>query len=147
MLGLIFAMLCFMARGRAILEFWVILMKEKNATLGQRLYALRKYRNLSLQELADETGISRSNLNRYERDTSKPTTEYLKMLCRFYRVSSDYLLFGMQGDALKREGWAESDPELKEMLQRLVKVMTSGEPHVRSWAIIQFGQAFGGKQS
>lgn len=121
-------------------------MDKKNATLGQRLYALRKYKALSLQELADETGISRSNLNRYERDTSKPTAEYLKMLCRFYRVSADWLLFGFDSKSLQKEGWAEFDPELKEMLRRLVEVMTSGKPHLRSWAIVQFGQAFGAKQ-
>ena len=113
------------------------------STLGQRLYALRKFRGLSLQELAEATGISRSNLNRYEHDASKPTTEYLKLLCQFYRVSSDYLLFGMQEDAAQREGWDRFDPQLKGMVQRLAAAMNSDEPHRRSWAIVQFEQAFG----
>lgn len=112
------------------------------STLGSRLYALRKYRGLSLQELAEATGISRSNLNRYEHDASRPTTEYLKLLCNYYRVSSDYLLFGMQADAAKREGWDEFDPQLKGMVRRLAECMNSGEPHKRSWAIVQFERAF-----
>lgn len=113
-----------------------------HSSLGQRLHDLRKYKCLSLQELSDLTGISRSNLNRYEHDASKPTTEYLKTLCRFYQVSSDYLIFGIQTEELKKEGWANFDPELKAMVDCLVSIMTSKDPHIRSWAIIQFKQAF-----
>lgn len=114
-------------------------------TIGQRLHDLRKYRNLSLQELADHIGISRSNLNRYERDISKPTSEYLKILCEFYKVSADYLLFGLAPDALVKEGWSRFDPELREMVERLVALMTSENPHLRSWAIVQFAEAFRGR--
>lgn len=95
-----------------------------------------------MQELAEATGISRSNLNRYEHDASKPTTEYLKLLCKFYRVSSDYLLFGMQTEDLREKGWDKFDPQLSGMVQRLAGFMNSGEPHRRSWAIVQFEQAF-----
>lgn len=116
------------------------------STLGNRLYALRKFRGLSLQELAEATGISRSNLNRYEHDVSKPTTEYLKLLCQFYRVSSDYLLFGMQAEDLREKGWERSDPQLKGMVRRLTEMMTSPNPHLRSWAIVQFARAFEGKE-
>lgn len=112
------------------------------ATLGQRLYALRKYKDISLQELSVATGISRSNLNRYEHDASKPTTEFLKVLCQYYRVSSDYLLFGQEDNAMQREGWDQFDPQLKGMVDRLRKYMNSSEPHRRSWAIVQFEQAF-----
>lgn len=116
--------------------------EQSTTTLGQRLYSLRKYHNLPLQELAEITGISRSNLNRYERDESKPTSEYLKVLCRFFNVSSDWLLFGMQTEELQRAGWSEFDPELKEMMDCLARLMASDNPHVRSWTIVQFDQAF-----
>ena len=116
-----------------------------HSTIGQRLHDLRKHKNLSLQELADHIGISRSNLNRYERDISKPTSEYLKSLCEFYKVSADYLLFGLAPDALVKEGWSRFDPELREMVERLVALMTSESPHLRSWAIVQFAEAFRGR--
>lgn len=111
-------------------------------TLGARLYALRKYRNLSLQQLAETTGISRSNLNRYERDASKPTSEYLKILCEFYQVSADWVLFGTQLEELQKSGWTNFDPQLKEMIHRLALLMTSENPHIRSWTIVQFSGAF-----
>lgn len=117
-------------------------MQHSSNSLGARLYSLRKYRNFSLQELCEITGISRSNLNRYERGVSKPTSDYLKILCEFYHVSADWLLFGVQTEELQKEGWAGIDPQLKEMLSRLVSLMTSDEPNVRSWAIVQFGNAF-----
>lgn len=116
--------------------------QSSTSTLGARLYSLRKYRNLSLQVLSDLTGISRSNLNRYEKDESKPTTEYFKTLCEFYQVSADYLLFGVQTEELQKEGWSSFDPQLKEMLGRIISLMSSHEPNVRSWAIVQFGNAF-----
>lgn len=116
--------------------------QSSTSTLGARLYSLRKYRNLSLQVLSDLTGISRSNLNRYEKDESKPTTDYFKTLCEFYQVSADYLLFGLQTEELQKEGWSSFDPQLKEMLGRIVSLMSSDEPNVRSWAIVQFGNAF-----
>ncbi len=111
-------------------------------TLGERLHNLRKYKRLSLQELAAVTGISRSNLNRYERDMSRPTAEYIKELCAYYRVSADYLLFGKETDEFKQAGWEEGDPELAEMVKRLTEMMKSQKPHMRSWAIMQFARAF-----
>lgn len=118
---------------------------QAQSTLGQRLHFLRKYHNISLQELSDATGISRSNLNRYERDASRPTTEFLKVLCEYYRVSSDYLLFGARLEELEKQGWTRLDPELKEMVDRLTAMMTSENPHLRSWAIVQFQHAFAEK--
>lgn len=80
-------------------------MEEFESTLGSCPDALCKYRGLSPQELAEETGISRRNLNCNEHDASKPMTEYLKLLYQFYRVSPEYLLAGMQEFAARRKGW------------------------------------------
>lgn len=121
-------------------------MKTSTTTtdsLGQRLYSLRKHRNLSLQELSEITSISRSNLNRYERDESRPTSEFLKVLCRYYEVSADWLLFGVRKEELQKEAsWSSFDPELKAMVNRLATLMTSESPHLRSWTIVQFTNAF-----
>jgi transcriptional regulator with XRE-family HTH domain len=114
----------------------------KHGTLGQRLLALRKYKNLSLAELAEMINISSSNINRYERDMSRPTTEYIKKLCEFYHVSADYLLFGVPTKEFTEAGFWINDPKLKEMVSRLTNFMESDEPHIRSWAIVQFERAF-----
>jgi len=111
-------------------------------TMGERLHNLRKYKKLSLKELAEKTGISRSNLNRYERDMSRPTAEYIKGLCAYYQVSADYILFGKETEELKKEGWEEGDPELAEMVRRLIEMMKSQKPYMRSWVIMQFARAF-----
>lgn len=115
---------------------------RNKTTLGHRLHSLRKYHNLSLQELSEITGISRSNLNRYERDESRPTTDFFRVLCEYYQVSSDYLLFGVQTEDLQKEGWSSFDPELKAMVNRLSFLMNDKNPHMRSWAIVQFANAF-----
>jgi transcriptional regulator with XRE-family HTH domain len=111
-------------------------------TIGQRLLFLRRHKSLSLNELSEAIGISRSNLNRYERDLSRPTAEYIGKICKYYKVSADYLLFGKDTRELAKEGWSEGDPELEKIIRRMAELMNSENPHMRSWAIVQFAQAF-----
>lgn len=62
-------------------------------TLGERLKDLRTERGLTLEQLAQETGISKSALGNYEGDTEREVTpSNIVMLSRCYGVSSDYLL-------------------------------------------------------
>ena len=66
---------------------------NKGLTFGERLGDLRDRKGLTLQEVEDATGISRSALGRYENDKSADVSVYnLKKLAKFYGVSGDYLL-------------------------------------------------------
>ena len=61
--------------------------------IGQRLVELRNKINLTQNEVADAIGIKRNTYSRYETDTKLPLT-MLKKLCEFYKVTSDYIIFG-----------------------------------------------------
>lgn len=63
-------------------------------TLGQRLYQLRKDKNLSQEELADRLGVSRQSVSKWETDASYPEPEKLVAIASFYHVSVDFLLRG-----------------------------------------------------
>ena len=63
-------------------------------TLGQRLYQLRKDKNLSQEELADRLGVSRQSVSKWETDASYPEPEKLVAIAAFYHVSVDFLLRG-----------------------------------------------------
>jgi transcriptional regulator with XRE-family HTH domain len=117
-------------------------MKKEEMTIGQRLFSLRRYKNISLKELSEEVCISRSNLNRYERDLSQPTADYIKKLCEYYKVSADYILFGSREEDIKKAGWSIGDPEFMELIEKLYRLMNGENPHMRSWAIVQFSKAF-----
>ena len=69
-------------------------MKNPNK-LQDKLWALRKERDLTLQNLADEVGLSVSTLQRLEsREDVNVGYQDLVALAEFYDVSPDYL-FGM----------------------------------------------------
>lgn len=62
-------------------------------TIGERLKDLRVERKLTLEELADAVGISKSALGKYESDNGKDISPYsIVRLADFYGVSADYLM-------------------------------------------------------
>lgn len=62
-------------------------------TIGERLKDLRVERKLTLEQLADAVGISRSALGKYEADDGMDISPYSFMkLADFYGVSADYLV-------------------------------------------------------
>ena len=62
-------------------------------SIQEKLKDLRIEKGLSLQELAEQTGISRASLGNYETDDYKEIThKSILILADFYGVSCDYLL-------------------------------------------------------
>ena len=113
---------------------------SEQGTLGSRLLSLRKSSKITLQALSDQSGISRSNLSKYEKDDVNPTADAIVSLCRFFKVSSDWLLMGI--DTPKQKVEAITDPDLKEMCDILQMLMQSGDADLRGWTKIQFKNAF-----
>ena len=109
-------------------------------TLGERLLALRQSSKFTLQAVSEHTGISRSNLSKYEKDDVKPSADAIVSLCEFYDVSADWLLRGIDVQTQKVE--AIFDPDLKDMMDVLKALMESGDADLRGWAKIQFKNAF-----
>ena len=60
--------------------------------VGPRLKRLRQRRDITLSDLADETGISTSTLSRLEAGLRRPTLEQLLPLARAYGVTLDELV-------------------------------------------------------
>jgi transcriptional regulator with XRE-family HTH domain len=59
--------------------------------LDRRLEHLRRRRDITLSDLAEETGISTSMLSRLEAGLRRPTLEQLLPLARVYGVTLDEL--------------------------------------------------------
>jgi len=64
-----------------------------NMDVANRLFELRKKKNLSQEELADRIGVSRQAVSKWERAESSPDTSNLIELAKLYEVSLDELLF------------------------------------------------------
>ena len=71
--------------------------------LGNRLAELRKQHGLSQEELADQLGVSRQAVSKWERGEASPDTDNLIELARIYGMSLDELL-GLKKDDKSDDG-------------------------------------------
>lgn len=63
-------------------------------SLGERLYNLRKNKNLSQEEVAERLDVTRQTISKWETDQSVPDFDKMVPLCKLYNISSNELLTG-----------------------------------------------------
>ena len=63
-------------------------------TLGERLTCLRKQKNLSQEEVANQLNVSRQTVSKWELDQSLPDFDKIMPICNLYEISSEELLTG-----------------------------------------------------
>lgn len=73
-----------------------------NETIGQIIKRLRKERNLTQEELAEQLNISAPAISKWENDTCSPDISQIVPLSRVFGVSTD-VLFGTAGTNDKEE--------------------------------------------
>jgi transcriptional regulator with XRE-family HTH domain len=64
------------------------------ATLGKRIFGLRKAKRLSLKQLSARSGVDAGQISRYERNQTAPSIDSLAALARALDVTGDYLREG-----------------------------------------------------
>ena len=62
--------------------------------LGERLYKLRKEKNLSQEEVAEYLNVTRQTISKWETDGSVPDIDKIIPLCKLYNISTNELLTG-----------------------------------------------------
>lgn len=60
--------------------------------IGEKIYLLRKQKNLSQEALAERVNVTRQAVSKWELGTSVPELETVVALARTFGVSTDYLL-------------------------------------------------------
>src|SRR6188508_1098393 len=98
--------------------------------VGPRLQGIRKRRGITLGDLAERTGISKSTLSRLENGQRRPSLELLLPLAQAYRVPLDDLVGAPE----------VGDPRIR-LKPRRVKGRTviplTGQPGgVQAWKIV-----------
>ena len=61
---------------------------------GTRIAQARKKQNLTQEQLAEQLGVTRQSVSRWESDAAYPETDKLVRLAQLFGVSCDYLLQG-----------------------------------------------------
>jgi transcriptional regulator with XRE-family HTH domain len=80
--------------------------KNITESFGQRLVRLRTEQQLTVQELANATGIQRSRLSAFELEAKSPGLDNLIRLADYFQVSVDYML-GRSELRVQNEPFAE----------------------------------------
>ena len=60
--------------------------------MNKKLRELRKEKGVSQEQVANELGISTSAYSNYEQGIREPSIDMLIKLCKYYNVTSDYLI-------------------------------------------------------
>jgi transcriptional regulator with XRE-family HTH domain len=90
-------------------------MSNKKLTLNEKLAKLRKKKEVSLQTVANQIGISKAHVHDLEKGSSKnPTMSLLSALADYYDVTIDYL--AGREDKVKAPDEAISYDELNDIV-------------------------------
>ncbi len=64
--------------------------------IAERIRNLRKARGISQEEFADQIGVSRQAVSKWESEQSMPDIEKIILISDFFGVTTDYLLKGVE---------------------------------------------------
>ena len=100
-------------------------------TLGKRIAALRREKELTQDALAEMLGVSPQAVSKWENDQTCPDIASLPKLAKILGVTVDELLSGREENApVARVLEPEARKELKDMMLRIVVDETYGD-HVK----------------
>lgn len=63
-------------------------------TQGERVQAIRKELDLTLEKFGERLGVQKSAVSKIEKNICGLTDQMAKAICREYNVSYDYLIYG-----------------------------------------------------
>ena len=117
--------------------------------LNERLKKLRRYLDLTQQELADKIGMKRNTIANYETNRNEPSNAVISLICKEFNVNEIWLRTG-EGEMFTEEtkdeqlsyffgqilasddssiiktimlGFAKLSPEQRDILEDLLKTM------------------------
>ena len=67
--------------------------------MADRIQYLRKAKGISQEQLADQVGVSRQSVSKWESEQSTPDLEKIIMMSDFFGVTTDYILKGIEREA------------------------------------------------
>ena len=108
-------------------------------TVGERIKHLRESIGYSIARLEKESKVA--NISRIENNVTLPSIESVKLLCSFFDVTSDWLIFGADSSPQEKKAEARKNPDLSYMIEWLHKMAEEG-PERLTWAKITFEDAF-----
>lgn len=83
--------------------------------LGEKLFELRKEKNLSQEEVADKLNVTRQTVSKWETNQSTPDFDKIIPICELFGISTEELLTGNK----KEEKQEEQNPVVEEKKEKV----------------------------
>lgn len=90
-------------------------------SLGERLFDLRKKKQLSQEEVAEKLNVTRQTVSKWETDASVPDLDRIVPLCELYEIKIEELLTGK-----KEETLPNIDKEAKKEREEIIRKRAKG---------------------
>lgn len=100
-----------------------------SSSLGKRIKELREARGITQEQLAEILSVGTNMVSCYERGVHVPSNKIVALMCSYFGVTSDYLLYGVSGcsedilELIRRT----TDVEKMKVLVRLLFYFTEGK--------------------
>ena len=72
-------------------------------TLGERLFMYRNKVNMSQEKLAEEIGVTRQTISKWETDQSMPDFDKIEPLCEVFGITPDEIIRGEKNTSEAKE--------------------------------------------
>ncbi len=114
--------------------------------IGEKLFELRKAKNLSQEEVADKLNVTRQTVSKWETNQSTPDFDKIIPICELFKISTDELLRGSKEEnkteEVADEKIQESENIHKEAKRKSAEVVsTSVFIYIASIAFLMVGVA------
>lgn len=97
--------------------------------IGEKLFALRKEKNLSQEEVADQLNVTRQTVSKWETNQSTPDFDKIIPLCELYGIGAEELLTGKKPEdkmqVAKEEPESERIPTRQEIRRKSAEVVST----------------------
>lgn len=71
--------------------------------IGEKLFELRKSKNLSQEEVAEKLNVTRQTVSKWETNQSTPDFDKILPLCELFEISTEELLTGKKTEVNNKE--------------------------------------------
>ncbi len=93
--------------------------------IGEKLFELRREKNLSQEEVADELNVSRQTVSKWETNQSVPDFDKIVPLCELYGVGVEELLTGKKPEEKAQMAQEEDIPTKNEVRKKSAEVVST----------------------
>ena len=89
--------------------------------LGERLFELRKAKNLTQDEVAEKLNVTRQTVSKWETNQSTPDFDKIIPLCELYEISTDELLKGEKQEKSEESNYNNEEKKNKNNYENMTK--------------------------